>query len=161
MHTRFWAQLRAEWNQEMLFKTFIIANFGRLLTRFWVQNRATKFFQRIMTIVTLFILSVLLSCIYIQSTTVIEKIRKKIEWMPSSIHTRSWTQFEIKRSILGPIEVFSKYWKLWLLSCPSSLKILINIANNIASLNLVVVTVYTHKIKLGVFQLNCFSLAHF
>ena len=68
--------------------------------------------------------------------------------MPISIHTRSWTQFEIKHSILELMEVFSKYLKFWLSSYPSSLKILINIANNIASLNIVLVTVYTHKIKL-------------
>ena len=55
MHTRFWAQLRVEWNQEMLFKIFIIASSGRPLTKFWVQTRLIKFFQSIITIVTLFI----------------------------------------------------------------------------------------------------------
>ena len=78
-----------------------------------------------------------------------KKIRKKIEWVPRSIHTRFWTQSEIKGHILGPIEVFSKYWKLWLAFVLSIIAQNLNyIANNIASSNLLLVTVYTHKIKL-------------
>ena len=74
---------------------------------------------------------------------------QKKNWMDAKInHTCFWTQSERKCPILGLIEVFSKYWKLWLLSCPSSLKIWINIAKNIASSNLLLVSVYTYKIKL-------------
>ena len=73
------------------FKRFMHTSFWSPINKVLSPNWGEKFFQSIITIVTLFIYSVLSSCICIQTPTIIESW-----WMPRSIHTRFWIHSEIK-----------------------------------------------------------------
>ena len=83
-----WGPIKGSMEPRDAFQNIYHCQFWSPVNKVLGPNSGNKIFKSIIAIVTLFTYGVLSSCIYIQNSTIIEKIRKKKKkWMDTKINS--------------------------------------------------------------------------